>query len=350
MTKTTASIVQMAIIRKIRICFLAIVLPILMSASIRAETDTQLIKAPPETRQVGIAYAAWHDRIPWGKTWDVPQLGQYLSTELNIIRQHAAWLSDANVDFIYIDWSNNLNTGIGDNKGQHRQLFIEGTTRVIFDAYKKLQRHPKIVIMIGFPGDKAGLADGRLQRKADQVWNEFAANPIYENIYLHYLHYPLLLVYTGTPSPFSKGLPRCGDPRFTVRYMTGFVSQQPGLLAPGSVSHYGYWSWEDRGTPTVAAYQGSAEAINVVAAWRGDAASNVPAEGRRDGQTYRDGWARARKVGPHFALAGSFNEWSNPNEEPSAEIGKDIEPSHVFGMQYLDLLKKEATAFKTGIP
>jgi hypothetical protein len=350
MTKTTASIVQMAIIRKIRICFLAIVLPILMSASIRAETDTQLIKAPPETRQVGIAYAAWHDRIPWGKTWDVPQLGQYLSTELNIIRQHAAWLSDANVDFIYIDWSNNLNTGIGDNKGQHRQLFIEGTTRVIFDAYKKLQRHPKIVIMIGFPGDKAGLADGRLQRKADQVWNEFAANPIYENIYLHYLHYPLLLVYTGTPSPFSKGLPRCGDPRFTVRYMTGFVSQQPGLLAPGSVSHYGYWSWEDRGTPTVAAYQGSAEAINVVAAWRGDAASNVPAEGRRDGQTYRDGWARARKVGPHFALAGSFNEWSNPNEEPSAEISKDIEPSHVFGMQYLDLLKKEATAFKTGIP
>jgi hypothetical protein len=62
------------------------------------------------------------------------------------------------------------------------------------------------------------------------------------------------------------------------------------------------------------------------------------------------GWARARKVGPHFALAGSFNEWSNPNEEPSAEISKDIEPSHVFGMQYLDLLKKEATAFKTGIP
>jgi hypothetical protein len=100
----------------------------------------------------------------------------------------------------------------------------------------------------------------------------------------------------------------------------------------------------------VATYQGSAEAINVVAAWRGDAASNVPAEGRRDGQTYRDGWARARKVGPHFALAGSFNEWSNPNEEPSAEISKDIEPSHVFGMQYLDLLKKEATAFKTGIP
>jgi len=62
----------MAIKRKNRIFFVAMVLPILMPASIRAETDTQLLKelskAPAETRQVGIAYAAWHDQIPWGKT------------------------------------------------------------------------------------------------------------------------------------------------------------------------------------------------------------------------------------------------------------------------------------------
>jgi hypothetical protein len=340
----------MAIIRKIRALFLAVVPPVVMLAGIRAETDAQLIKAPPGTRQVGIAYAAWHDQIPWGKTWDVPQLGQYLSTDPNIIRQHAAWLSDANVDFIYIDWSNNLNTGIGDNRGQHRQLFIEGATGVIFEEYRKLQRRPRIAIMIGFPGDKAGLTDGRLQRKADQVWKEFAGNPIYEGIYLHYLHHPLLLVYAGTPSPFSKGLPPWGDPRFAVRYMTGFVSQQPGLLAPEFVSRYGYWSWEDRGIPTVAAYQGTAEAVNVVAAWRGDSANNIPAKGRRDGQTYSDGWTRAREVGPYFALAGSFNEWSNPNEEPSAEISKDIEPSRVFGMLYLELLKQEAAAFKSPHP
>lgn len=107
-----------------------------------------------------------------------------------------------------------------------------------------------------------------------------------------------------------------------------------------------YWSWEDRGIPTVAAYQGTAEAVNVVAAWRGDSANNLPAKGRRDGQTYSEGWARARKVGPHFALAGSFNEWSNPNEEPSAEISKDIEPSRVFGMQYLELLKKRGNGFQ----
>jgi hypothetical protein len=204
--------------------------------------------------------------------------------------------------------------------------------------------------MIGFPGDKAGLSDGRLQRKADQVWNEFAGNPTYENLYLHYLHHPLLLVYTGTPSPFPKRTPPWADPRFTVRYMTGFVSQQTSLLAPGAVSRYGYWSWEDRGIPTVAAYKGSAEAMNIVPAWRGSKATNLPAQGRRSGQTYADGWARARQVGPHFALGGSFNEWSNPAEEPSAEISKDIEPSNTFGTKYLDLLKEEAAAFKAGMP
>jgi hypothetical protein len=130
--------------------------------------------------------------------------------------------------------------------------------------------------------------------------------------------------------------------------MTGFVSQQPGLLAPGGISRFGYWSWEDRGPPTVAAYQGQAEAMTIVAAWRGDGRSQIPAQGRRDGETFIEGWMRARRIGPRFALAGTFNEWANPNEEPSVEVSKDLEPSRVFGRKYLDLLKTEAAAFKAG--
>jgi hypothetical protein len=252
------------------------------------------------------------------------------------------------VDFIYIDWSNNLDTGVPGKPIQPRQVFIESATKAVFDAYLKLPRHPKIMIMIGFPGDKGGVKDGRLQRKADQVWDDFAHSPVYQNVYLHYLHHPLLLVYVGTPSPFGNRLPPWSDPRFTVRYMTGFVSQQPNLLTQSSISRFGYWSWEDRGAPTVAAYEGKAEAMNIVAAWRGDRHNNIAPQGRRNGATFVDGWERARKIGPHFALAGTFNEWANPDEEPSAEISKDVEPSHIFGRQYLNILKREAAAFKTG--
>jgi DeoR/GlpR family transcriptional regulator of sugar metabolism len=35
--------------------------------------------------------------------------------------------------------------------------------------------------MLGSPGDKSGFTDGRLQRKANQVWNDFAGNSVYLN-------------------------------------------------------------------------------------------------------------------------------------------------------------------------
>jgi hypothetical protein len=328
---------------------LQLALTSLAFVGVRARAQTSLERTPPADRQVGIAYSAWHDRLPWAKTWDVPELGPYLSNDGEVIAQHAAWLSDANVDFIYVDWSNNLNTGVPGKPDQPRQRFIESATGTLFDVYARLPRHPKIALMIGFPGEAAGLEDGRLKRKADQVWTEFAANPAYQSLCFHYLGHPLLLVYVGTPSPFGAGPPSWLDPRFTVRFMTGFVSQQPGLLAPGSVSRFGYWSWEDRGAPTVAVYRGQAEAMTIVAAWRGDGRNGIPPQGRRNGQTFIESWSRARRIGPRFALAGTFNEWANPSEEPSAEVSKDLEPSRIFGRKYLDILKTEAAAFKAGI-
>ncbi|MCU1259043.1 MAG: hypothetical protein JWO80_1928 [Bryobacterales bacterium] len=122
--------------------------------------------------------------------------------------------------------------------------------------------------------------------------------------------------------------------------MTGFVSQQPSLLSAKGISRFGYWSWEDRGAPTVAADgQSHADAMTVVPAWRSAQQPRIPAQGRNNGKTFRDGWARARALGPRIVLA----------EEPSAEVSKDIEPSAEFGTQYLDLLRTEAARFKTDV-
>ena len=33
--------------------------------------------------------------------------------------------------------------------------------------------------------------------------------------------------------------------RFTVRYMTAYIAEQPELLGPDRISKYGFWSWED---------------------------------------------------------------------------------------------------------
>lgn len=132
---------------------------------------------PPAERLVGIAYTTWHRTTPWQGVWGKPELGFYLSTDRAVIRQHAEWLADAGVDFIWIDWSNDLDYIPGETKNRPDFDTIEGATQAIFEEYARLPRHPRISLFIGCPGAPEAVRDGRLTRKADQVYRQFAANP-----------------------------------------------------------------------------------------------------------------------------------------------------------------------------
>lgn len=300
---------------------------------------------PPRERQVGIAYTTWHRSTQWQGVWGTPELGFYRSDDRAVIRKHAAWLAEAGVDFIWIDWSNDLNYQYGITKGRPDFDMIEESTVAIFEEYAKLSQHPRISIFIGCPGDPEGVRDGRLTRKADQVYRQFVANPRFRPLLQTYLGKPLLVVYVNTPSPWQQGVPQWDDPRFTVRYMTGFVTQQPPLQGPDRLSRYGYWSWEDRGDQTYTVHEGQAEQMVVSACWRPD--PECPTPGRRNGQTFRERWARVRRFGPRFAMVTTFNEWVL-GEQPSAEGSRDVEPSKEFGHLYMDVLKEQIALFKKG--
>jgi hypothetical protein len=302
-------------------------------------------------RLVGVAYTTWHQSTAWSGVWGTPELGFYASTDRAVIRQHATWLAEAGVDFIWIDWSNDLDYIPGVTQGRPDFDTIEGATRALFEEYSRLEERPKISIFIGCPGAPEAVTDGRLTRKADQVYREFVADPRFRPLLQDYLGKPLLVVYVNTPSPWQQGVPEWDDPRFTVRYMTGYVTEQPSLRTPDRVSRYGYWSWEDRGPQTYTLHDGRPEAMVVVAAWRPQSEPGQPGyiapSGRRAGETFRQQWARARAVGPRFAMVTTFNEWVL-GEQPSAEVGRDIEPSKEFGHLYLDILKEQVALFKAG--
>jgi hypothetical protein len=306
---------------------------------------------PAAERQVGIAYTTWHQGAAWSNVWGTPELGFYASTDRAVIRQHAAWLTDAGVDFIWIDWSNDLDYVPGVTQGRSDFETIEGATLAIFEEYSRLEKHPKISIFIGCPGAPEAVKDGRLTRKADQVHRQFVADSRYRPLLQDYLGKPLLVVYVNTPSPWQQGVPEWDDPRFTVRYMTGFVTEQPSLRSADLVSRFGYWSWEDRGPQTCTVHDDRPEAMVVVAAWRPQAEPGKPgyiaASGRQAGETFRQQWARARKVGPRFAMVTTFNEWVL-GEQLSAELGRDLEPSQEFGHRYLEILKEQVALFKAG--
>jgi len=263
-------------------------------------------------------------------------------------------LADAGVDFIWIDGSNNV---FYDPSTMHDQrpdfAMIEDSTTLIFEEYAKLSEqgkpHPKVSIFLGAPGHPEAITDGTLQKKVDQVHDAYVDNPRFRAIIQDYQGRPLLVIYVGTPSPFQQGVPSYDDSRFTVRWMTGFVSEQGNLVTGQRESRYNYWSWEDRGPQTFTTHAGKPEAMIVLAAWRKQGepanANYIPERGRRDGETFRQEWERARAIGPKFAMVGTWNEWVT-GEQPSAEISKEIEPADEFGHFYLHLLKKEVARFK----
>lgn len=304
---------------------------------------------PASERQVGIAYGLWMDHKQWkgNNCWGTPALGKYDSRDRRVIRKHAEWLYDAGVDFVWLDWSNNINYDSAKVwEGGHQDV-IEDATAILFNEYAKLEKRPKISVFIGVTLAPEAVKDGRLQKKADQFYTMYVANPRYRFLLQDHEGKPLLVVYVNTPTPWPNGIPDWDDERFTVRWMTGFVSEQKSLLNNDKdrVSKYGYWSWEDRVKQTYPIRNNYPEAMVICAATRGQKVKYIPPSGRRNGATFKEQFARAREIGPKFAMIVSWNEWVRA-EQPTTEISKDIEPSKEFGHFYLKLMKSEIAKFK----
>lgn len=322
-------------------------------------------RVPYAERKVGIAYTTWCQAGFWERSvWSYPTLGKYLSDDRTIIRQHAQWLADAGVDFIWIDWSNNLAYNVTMEEvliDTNRPDFamIERATLFIFQEYSKMRiegkKTPNISIFIGNPaeGQSAAISDGRLSKKSDQIYQWFINNPAhpeFTTLLQQYNEKPLLVSYAGTPTPWQNETPPWNDDRYTVRFMTGYVSEQPNLFNRNTKeSKYKYWSWEERGAQSFTVDKGFPESMTVLPSWRPQGIEGdrdyLPAGPRNEGKTFKEQWARARLLGVRFAMVGTWNEYIT-NEQKSAEVSKDIEPNQTWGDKYLLLLKKEIELFK----
>ena len=314
----------------------------------------------PSERLVGVAYTTWFraDRR-WGegRTWDVPLLGGYASNDRDVVRQHGIWLRDAGVDFVFVDWSNNINYDPAVMRNSRPDFrMIEEATETLFDVWSGIPGAPKICIFTG-PGHVQGadgfdaFSSGRMAEKNDQIWNTFLADKKYSDMYFRYEGKPLLLCYAATPSFIQDNVSPFKDDRFTVRWITGYVGQQGNLYDKKTLVSKMFWSWEERGAQTFTVNGGRPEAMTVSASTRAQGkeggAGYIPAAGRMNGETFKRQWARARAVGVRIVLVVSFNEWT-VGEQPSLEISKDVEPSAALGTFYLDLLREEIRAFKAG--
>lgn len=170
-------------------------------------------------------------------------MGDYRSDDEYVLRQHAEWLTHAGVDFVLVDWSNNCDFTYKNKCNRHDLRFIQDATQALFRVWSTIKSPPapKIAIMIGNPDDASCYTKSKgaaIQAKADEVWELFCGP--YKDLYFSFRGKPLLVDYVGTPCPFHNAPPPWTDKRFTVRPMTGFLSDQPNLQGPGCVSKFGY--------------------------------------------------------------------------------------------------------------
>ena len=70
-----------------------------------------------------------------GGTWSYPLLKPYASDNRDVIYQHGKWLAEADVDFVFVDWSNN--TGYDPETMRKKRAdfrMIEEATDVLFEV------------------------------------------------------------------------------------------------------------------------------------------------------------------------------------------------------------------------
>ena len=205
-------------------------------------------------------------------------------------------------------------------------------------------------MFIGCPGDGDAINDGRLQKKADQVYREYIENEEFKDLYQTYLGKPLLVVYLGTPALAQSRLAKLwNDDRFTVRFLTGYIGQQSMYNRKTRAATQPIWSWEEREQQCYAVDGDYVECMTVQSAWRAQSKEGqndyIPSSGRNNGDTLLKMWARAKEFGPRIVLCPTWNEYSK-GEQPTAEINKDLEPSNESGTFYYDIMKEQIKLFK----
>ena len=304
----------------------------------------KLASAPFEKRIVGISYTTWHRNTKtwWKNTWGTPIIGEYESQEEDVLRYHAELLAAAGVDFVFVDWSNNTTISEATLETAEDFRMIEHSTYKMFEVWKTVPNAPKIALFLG-PGHagQSNVDNGKHQKKADQVYSSFVENEEYGDMYYYYEGKPLLICYGATPNKYGEN-PKWTDDRFTIRWMTGYVGQQPSLYDRKLCSER-FWSWEERSPQTYTQLDGVVETVTCSAATRGE--SEASSELRSNGATLKKQVQRAYDLGAKMIIFTTWNEWTS-SEQKNPERSRDLEPSVEYGTFYYDLMCQQIKKFK----
>ena len=246
----------------------------------------------------------------------VPLLGSYASANPDVIRQQMLWMDEIGVNFLQLDWSNNLTSA------SHWADHVPGvsemvaSTTVLLDTLAQMRREglptPQVQLLLGMAPPFSMTA---LNEEMAWVHGSYVTNPKYAGLFVMYRGKPLVTVLSVLDDAALAKQGTADTTQFTLRWEWVSVADRPG-----------WWSWSDQYlAPTTAYFQGAAEAITVDAAFSTGKGWTDPASvGKRGGATWVQEFGTACATRPRFLVLHQFNEWG---EQYDTERSDEFEPA-----------------------
>jgi hypothetical protein len=296
---------------------------------------------------VGMEWEPWFTpkNADWGTAESVPVFGYYDSFNPDVARQQAIWMTEAGIDLLFVDWTNNLwDKKHWNEHGPYVDDLIRGT-QTMLDACLRLRRE-------GFPALRMALLLGldngpqttmtALNEEMAFVYDRWIRNPKYRDMFQSYEGKPLIIPFNGGGPNIRKGQEPADETQFTVRWMTS-------QLQYGNLAREGYWSWMDGCLhPIPTFHDGKCEALTVTPSFFASGGwTYPPAYGRKNGWTYLESFRTAFPLKPRFLIVNQWNEFAGqpdgggygPKKDQfvdcyTMELSDDIEPTSLRSIAY----------------
>ncbi len=268
--------------------------------------DTSLA-ANREKSRIGIWYSIWYDMRKEHSFWDndggptkLPILykplradgtyGRYSSADERMLAYHLKQIADAEIDFIIMDQTNDIDNGDG-SLNENSLL----TARMIKEWNDAGNRPIKYCSSIGAYAELTG-DFSIIESEAKKLWERYVEAPWGTEEYHEYVDgKPLMIIFPMSPEQWEA---YDGDKtyanKFTIRFAFGHAYEP------------GYWGWVmPKGTFV------TEDVACIIPGWY---KFNHPYEKvyRERGNTYKKNWETllASDVIPRFVVINSFNEYA----------------------------------------
>jgi len=270
---------------------------------------SKIIKADPENPQWGTGAHYWGE----------PETGYYLSSEKWMLRRHAQQLSDAGVDVIILDVTNDET---------YPNDYIS-----ICEVFTEMRKMGENTPQIAFLGSEISV---------NTLWNEFYTKNLYPELWFYWKGKPLIL-FGQHEIPQRK---KNNDVVFSDDIYNFFSFRQSWAwtsLPWYQSCPYGKdkWPWVDHYPQAVGWHESPKQAEMVPVAVAQHPLSNIgrsfhnynqPETDKYDltsetdkGLCFEEQWSRALEVDPEFVFVTGWNEWSAGVVTMGKDINKSLE-------------------------